>query len=88
MHAKYIHRDSRLHIHDVSNIYRTRQDLLSPLLDVHVIEKMRRRQDHHIHSLTLRLPLHLVVAEDEDDDKVVEIDVHYLVCIIEILVLI
>jgi len=47
---------------------------------------MRRRQDHHIHNLTPRLPLHVGVAEDED--KVVKLDVHYLVYIIEILVLI
>jgi len=67
----------------VPDIHRTRQGLLSPLLDVYDIEEMRRRA-HHIHSLPPRLPLHVVVAEDED---VVELDVYYLVCIIEILVL-
>ena len=87
MHAKHIRHDSKLYIHDVSGIHRTRQDLLSSLLHVHGIEEMRRR-DHYIHSLTSRLPLHVVVAEDEDEDEVVELDVHYLICIIEILVLI
>ena len=53
MHAKYIHRDHRLYIHDVLDIHRIRQDLLSPLLDIHGIKEMRRRQDHHIHSLPL-----------------------------------
>ena len=41
-------------IHNVPDIYRTRQDLLNPLLDVHDIKEMRR-QDHHIHSLPPRL---------------------------------
>ena len=65
MHAKHIHRDNRLHIHNVPDIHWTRQDLLSPLLDVHDNEEMRRRRDHHIHSLTPRLPLHM--AEDENE---------------------
>ena len=82
MYAKHIRRDNRLHIHDVSDIHRTRQDLLSLLLDIHGIKEMRRRQDHHIHRLTPRLPLHVVVTEDA-----MELDVHYFVCIIEILVL-
>ena len=81
-HAKHIRRDSRLPVHDVTDIHRTRQDLLSPLLDVHGIEKMRRRRDYHIHSLPPRLPLYMIVAEDA-----VKLDVHYLVCIIEILML-
>ena len=84
MHAKHICRDNRLHIHDVQDIHRTRQDPLSLLLDIHGIEEMRRRRDHHIHNLPLRLHLHVVVAEDKE---AVELDVHYLVCIIEILVL-
>jgi len=83
MHAKHICHDNRLYIHDVSDIHRTREDLLSPLLDVHGIEEMRR-WDHHIHSLPLRLPLNVVVAEDEN---AVELDMYYLVCIIEILML-
>ena len=84
MHAKHIRDDNRLHIQDVPDIHRTRQDLLSPILDAHGIEEMRRRRDHHIHNLTPRLPLHVVVAEDED---VVKVYVHYLICIIEIFVL-
>ena len=83
MHAKHIRRDNRLHIHDVLDIHRKRHDVLCPLLDVHGIEEMRR-QDHHIYSLPPRLPLHVVMVMVED---VVELDVHYLVCIIEILVL-
>ena len=72
------------------NIYRTSHDLLSPLLllDVHDIEEMRRRRDYHIHSLNPRLPLHVGVAGDKDEDEVVELDGYNLVCIIEILVLI
>ena len=82
MHAMHIRHDNRLHIHDVPDIHRTRQDLLSPLLDMQDIEEMRMRRDHHIHSLPLRLHLHMVVADDKD---AVELDVHCLVCIIEIL---
>ena len=86
MHAKHICHDIRLHIHDMSDIHRTKHDLLSPLLDVHIIEEMRRRRDHHIHSLPPKLTLHVVVAEAED---AVELNMHYLVCTtIEILVLI
>ena len=81
MHAKHIRRDNRLHIHDMPNIDRTRQNLLSLLLDIHDIKKMRRR-DHHIHNIPPRLPLHAVVAKDA-----MKLDVHYLVCIIEIIVL-
>ena len=84
MHAKHIYHDNRLHIHDVPDIHRTGQDLLSPLLDVHGIEEMRRRRDHHINNQHPRLPLHVVVAEDEN---AVELDMYYLVCIIEILML-
>ena len=84
MHAKHICRDNRLHIHDVQDIHRTRQDPLSLLLDIHGIEEMRRRRDHHIHSLPSRLPVHVVVAEDED---AVKLDMHYLINIIEILML-
>ena len=84
IHAKHIRYDSRLHIHDVPDIHRKREDLLSPLLSVHDIEEMRRRQDYHIHNLTPRVPLHVA----EDKDEVVELNVHYLVSIIEILALI
>jgi len=45
MHAKRIRRDRKLLIHDVPDIHWMRHDL-SPLLDVHDIEEMRRRRDH------------------------------------------